>query len=347
MNRVASIALLPFSALYGATMKIRLALYQAGLFGARQLEAPVISVGNITTGGTGKTPLVEWIARELADAGRRPCILTRGYARANEKDRVIVADGRTILANADQAGDEAVLLAEQLKGRAVVIADRDRAAAAQWAIENLRSDCFVLDDGFQNLRLTRDLNIVTIDATNPWSNGHLLPAGLLREPRSGLRRADCIVITRSDQSPPVDALRREIDLFSGSRPIFVSRMKGCAPQHLTGSPKQHHEDETRPAAAFCGIGNPQSFFAQLRAEKYRLTYVHRFADHHKYTQNDIDTVVRAATANGAHVLLTTAKDEVKLRSMRIDLPCYVFDIQIEIDDEARLRQLIMNAIDGD
>ena len=347
MNRVASTALLPFSALYGATMKIRLALYKAGLFGAQQLEAPVISVGNITAGGTGKTPLVEWIARELADAGRRPCILTRGYARANEENRVVVADGRTILANADQAGDEAVLLAEKLKGRAAVIADRDRAGAAQWAIENLRSDCFVLDDGFQNLRLTRDLNIVTIDATNPWSNGHLLPAGLLREPRSGLRRADCIVITRSDQSPSVDALRKEIDHFSGSRPIFVSRMKSCALQHLPGSPEPRDRDEPRRVAAFCGIGNPESFFAQLRAEEYRLTYVHPFADHHKYTQNDVDTVIRAATANGAHALLTTAKDEVKLRSLRIDLPCYVFDIQIEIDDEARLRQLVMNAIDGD
>src|SRR6266516_1395565 len=160
MNRVASIALLPFSALYGATMKIRLALYKAGLSGAQQLEAPVISVGNITAGGTGKTPLVEWIAREIADADRRPCILTRGYARANEKNRVVV-DGRTILANVDQAGDEAVLVAEQLRGRAAVIADRDRAAAALWAIENLRTDCFVLDDGFQNLCLTRDLNIVT------------------------------------------------------------------------------------------------------------------------------------------------------------------------------------------
>ncbi len=200
MNRVASIALLPFSTLYGATMKIRLALYKAGLSGAQQLEAPVISVGNITAGGTGKTPLVEWIAREIADAGRRPCILTRGYARADEKNRVVVTDGRTILANVDQAGDEAVLLAEQLRGRAAVIADRDRAAAAR-AIENLRTDCFVLDDGFQNLCLPRDLNIVTIDATNPWSNGYLIPAGLLREPRSGLRRADCIVITRSDQSP--------------------------------------------------------------------------------------------------------------------------------------------------
>ena len=346
MSRVASIALLPFSALYGATMKIRLALYKAGLSGAQQLEAPVISVGNITAGGTGKTPLVEWIARELADAGRKPCILTRGYARANEKDRVVVADGRTILANADQAGDEAVLLAEQLRGRAAVIADRDRAAAAQWAIENLRTDCFVLDDGFQNLRLTRDLNIVTIDATNPWSNGHLLPAGLLREPRSGLRRADCIVITRSDQSPSVDALRKEIDHFSGGRPIFVSRMKGCALRSLPGSPEHGSRDEPGPVAAFCGIGNPQSFFAQLRAEKYSLTYVHPFADHHKYTQNDIDTVVREAAANGARALLTTAKDEVKVRSLRIDLPCYVFDIQIEIDDEARLRRLILNAIDG-
>ena len=134
MNRTASLALLPFSGFYGAVTKARLALYNAGVFNAQRIAAPVISVGNITAGGTGKTPLVEWIARYLANDSYRACILTRGYGRANERERVIVSDGETILADTTQAGDEAMLLAERLAGQTAVVADFDRASAARWAI---------------------------------------------------------------------------------------------------------------------------------------------------------------------------------------------------------------------
>ena len=163
----------------------RHALYQTGVLRTHRVSAPVISVGNITAGGTGKTPLVEWIARHLAREGRSGCILTRGYGRAHPNQRIVVSDGKTILADASEAGDEALLLAETLLGQVAVVSDADRVSGAQWAIENLKSKFFILDDGFQNLRIARDLNIVTIDATNPWGNG-LLPAGRLREPRRGL-----------------------------------------------------------------------------------------------------------------------------------------------------------------
>ena len=202
MNRAArnpiALALRPLATLYGVAMKARRALYRSGRFRAHELGAPVISVGNLTTGGTGKTPLVEWIANELAQKGRRVCILTRGYGRRRSGSRVIVSNGSEILADANQAGDEPLLLAERLKGLAAVICDADRVSAARWAVENFKSDVFVLDDGFQHLRVARNLNILTIDATNPWGNGKLLPAGILRESRSELNRADCIVITRAD-----------------------------------------------------------------------------------------------------------------------------------------------------
>src|SRR5947209_16016271 len=158
-------ALAPLSLLYGAVTHARLALYRARVLPVHKLAVPVISVGNITAGGTGKTPLVEWLARAAAREGRRVCILTRGYGRKDARKRVVVSDGQSVLADARVGGDEPRLLAENLCGLAAVVADADRGAAAQWALKELRSDLFILDDGFQHLRLARDLNIVALDAT--------------------------------------------------------------------------------------------------------------------------------------------------------------------------------------
>ena len=194
--------LAPLGTLYGALVRTRLRLYRSGLLKTENVGAPVISVGNITAGGTGKTPLVEWAARALAGEGRRACVLTRGYGRADERRRVVASDGRSVLADAVECGDEPRLLAEKLLGAASVVCDRDRVAAARWAREHLGADAFVLDDGFQHLRIARDLDIVTLDATAPWGGGHLLPRGRLREPPGSLARADCVVITRAAPRSP-------------------------------------------------------------------------------------------------------------------------------------------------
>src|SRR5688500_192500 len=185
MTASSAILLSPLSSLYRAVTQARLTAYKRGLFEVTKLAAPVISIGNLTTGGTGKTPLVEWVCRVLARDKRKVCILTRGYGRANPGVRVVVSDAFTVLATATEAGDEPFLLAQNLKGLAAVISDADRAAAGKWALENLGAEVLVLDDGFQHLGLARDLNILTIDATNPWGGGRLLPYGSLREPRSG------------------------------------------------------------------------------------------------------------------------------------------------------------------
>src|SRR6266481_6422155 len=225
MNSAVTVALAPLGRLYGVAMKTRRALYRSGRLHVHQLGAPVISVGNLTTGGTGKTPLVAWIARELAQTGQRVCILTRGYGRRNAGTRVVVSDGVEIISDAAQAGDEPLLLAETLKGLAAVISDADRVSAARWAFEHLHSGVFVLDDGFQHLRVDRNLNILTIDATNPWGNRKLLPAGILREPPSEMKRAECIVITRADDPNSTEELRREIAAHAHGSPIFSSHMK--------------------------------------------------------------------------------------------------------------------------
>src|SRR5260370_30535673 len=258
-------------------MKARRELYRRGLVRVREVGVPVISVGNLTMGGTGKTPLVEWVVDRLA-AANRVCILTRGYGRAHPKQRVIVSNGSEILAGVEQAGDEAFLLAERLTGRAAVISDADRVSAALWAIENLRSEAFIVDDGFQNLGLSRNLDLVTIDATNPWGNRRLLPAGILRESPSELARADCIVLTRANESDQVQELEGQINDLSKGRPVFRSRMKilGLRPVSVAAEKFSAEEIKSSTAAAICGIGNPQSFFAQLRAGGYKLSHVQLF-----------------------------------------------------------------------
>src|SRR5687768_4429573 len=178
-----SVALIPLSAVYSAVTRTRLVAYRRGWLSVSTLDAPVISVGNLTTGGTGKTPLVEWVCHVLAggdarqDTCKKVCVLTRGYGRENPRTQVVVSNGAELLTNVQQAGDEPFLLAKDLIGIAGVVANSDRVAAGRWAATNLNAQCFVLDDGFQHLGLARDLDIVIIDATNPWGGGSLLPAG--------------------------------------------------------------------------------------------------------------------------------------------------------------------------
>jgi len=336
-----SIVLPPLSLLYGAVTRTRLSLYRRGTFQTTKLERPVISVGNITTGGTGKTPLVEWVARTVATAGKKVCILTRGYGRKDPHLQVIVSDGYGVLASPNEAGDEPYLLANRLTGLASVISSADRIAAGQEAIKDFGAECFVLDDGFQHLRLARDLNIVTIDATNPWGGGSLLPYGRLRENPEGLNRADCVVITRCDLVESVDGLRKEILGLTGERPIFESHMRG-----VRVSPLKNGGDALTPparVAAFCAVGNPSSFFAQLERAGYELALKKSFPDHHSYSQDEIDTLIQGAKETAATNLITTAKDAVKLRPLSFSMPCYVSEIEISIENDAELTRLILEA----
>jgi tetraacyldisaccharide 4'-kinase len=366
------LAFAPLSVAYGAAGRARRALYRAGVLTVERVAAPVVSVGNITAGGTGKTPLVEWLAREAAREGRRVCILTRGYGRADAGKRVVVSDGESVLAEVREGGDEPRLLAESLRGLAAVVSDADRVAAARWALENLRSDLFILDDGFQHLRIARDLNILTLDATDPWGGRRLLPRGRLREPIGELKRADLIVITRAELCDDIENLRERAESLSDGRTVLVARtrtlriaplatqaVKATAGAHETNDistddisqPLPADTSQTlaasipQPLAAFCAIGNPQAFFAHARGAGLALNYTRSFADHHVYTQADVDETVREAVRQGARSLLTTAKDAVKLRALKFPaLPCYVLEVALEFDDEARMRAIFGEAI---
>jgi tetraacyldisaccharide 4'-kinase len=345
MKRAATIALAPLSLVYGAAVNIRSALYRNGIFKTRTVGVPVISVGNITTGGTGKTPLVEWIADRLAERGHRVCVLTRGYRRANPSERLVVSDGERIVADIEQSGDEAMMLARSLVGKAAVVCDANRVAGARWAIENLGSGVLILDDGFQHVRIARDLDIVTLDATNPWGNGRLLPAGILRERIDGLGRADYIIVTRSGDAIEAglqERIRQATDAPTVRSATVISRITPLGSPELEADRKALRQ---APVVAFCGIGNPNAFFQQLRAEGFDLRHTEIFRDHHKYSQTDIDRLTQRATDAGAPALITTAKDAVKLGSMRFTLPCYVVEIEMQIQEDDRLLALIDEAIE--
>ena len=333
----------PLSALYGAVIRARLAAYSRGLLSATHLEAPVISVGNLTVGGSGKTPLVEETCRILAAEGRRACVLTRGYRRESPNSRVLVSDGKSLHANEKESGDEPFLLAKHLLGLAIVISDPNRAAAGKWAIQEFGVDAFVLDDGFQHLQLGRDLNILVIDASDPWGGNQLLPLGRLREPLSGMKRADCLIITRADECNNVADLRSELEDLIAHRPVLTSRMKPVALKTIAGQTASL-KDIPQPIAAFCGVGNPNSFFRIIKSLGIVPVATRPFADHHRYSQNDIDLVVGEARKAGALSLITTAKDAVKLRNLSFLLPCYVQEIRIELEDDSRFLGLLREAL---
>jgi tetraacyldisaccharide 4'-kinase len=353
-----SLALAPLGMVYGALARARLRLYAAGLLKTERVGVPVISVGNMTAGGTGKTPLVEWVARALKREGLRACVLTRGYGRADERRRVLASDGVRLLAEVGECGDEPRLLAERLLGAASVVCDRDRVAAARWAREHLGAEVFVLDDGFQHLRIARDLDVVTLDATAPWGGGHLLPRGRLREPASGLRRAGCVVITRAELATDLEALRAEVELLCGARTaVIASRIRtrgftllagadveGGAGLEACTSVTLESRAVGQPVAAFCAVGNPRAFFEHLRRDGFELCYTRAFRDHHAYTPADVAAVAREAVRRGARALLTTAKDAVKLRGRDFALACYAVEIGLEFENEDRLLGLVRNAV---
>jgi tetraacyldisaccharide 4'-kinase len=335
----------PLGWLYGAGAHFRNRLYDKGAFHSENLPGHTISVGNLTTGGTGKTPLVALVARILSECGEKPCVLTRGYGRADPSTRVLVSDGSTVLADAQTGGDEPVELAFKLMGKAAVIADRDRVAAAEWAHANVGATAFVLDDGFQHRRAKRDIDIVCIDATNPFGNGGVLPAGTLRESIWGLSRADVILITRTDLVKDVSTTEADVRRFAGDAEIFLATNKIRSIRELSAFFMRDNEvilnkDDAPHLFAFCGLGNPINFFKQVELEGLDIVGRKAFPDHHYYTTDDIADLAERAETAGAEALITTVKDAVRLRNFAMEMPCYVAEIDTVVEHGDRFREII-------
>lgn len=338
------------SSIYARITDLRNARFATGRSRSFDLGARTISVGNITAGGTGKTPLVTLIADKLASRGEHVCVLTRGYGRKDPRKRILVSDGTKILADARAAGDEPSEMARALIGKAVVIADRNRVAAAHWANEKFGVSAFVLDDGFQHRRARRDVDIVCIDATDPFGGGKLLPAGRLRERLPNLARATAVMITRADLATNIAEIKAEIRRYNAACPIFTartvtSRMTSIGdlldPGNNAKSPGTDLSGLAHSKAfAFCALGNPEAFFGQLRRHNYELAGTQSFRDHYVYGQSDITALTKKALAAGAGYLITTAKDAIKLGGVKFEIPCFVLEIKIVVDDDAHFSELL-------
>ncbi|MCB1024963.1 MAG: tetraacyldisaccharide 4'-kinase [Acidobacteria bacterium] len=329
--------------LYGKIINKRNSYFESGTLKSESLGAPTISVGNITVGGTGKTPLVAYVAEILSAHGEKVCIISRGYKRENEKERIQVSDWNNVLASVKQAGDEPFELANKLLGRAIVISDANRVRAGKWAKEKFGITAFLLDDAFQHLKVKRDLDIVVVDATNPFGNGKPLPSGILREPLSNLGRADAVVISRANLVDNVAQIEDQVRLYSQNCEIFISQnhtgqiiklkdlLAGETPRAI--KPKGN-------AFAFCGLGNPDNFFDQLKNDGFKLSSTMIFPDHHEYDDRDLENIVSAAKASAAEFLLTTSKDAVKLSGFEFPIPCCVVESHLSFQDEKKLREMV-------
>ena len=301
--------LLPVAPLYRAVVATRVAAYERGWLRRKQLDVPVISVGNLTFGGTGKTPTVIALVRDLIRLGRRPAVLTRGYKRRDD-DQVVVV-GPEPRNTVEQVGDEPIEMARRLPGVPVVVdADRERGGLAA---QRLGADIVVLDDGFQHLRLERDLNLVLLDAGDPWGGGRLPPMGRLREPTSAIRRADAVLITKvpADWRPVVAHIESAVDAIAPTIQVFVARMNATRVRRPGGRWEAAENLAGSRIFACAGLGRPQGFVATLEAAGATVVGSKWFPDHHDYSPEDVASVCAAAQRADA-VVVTTGKDMVKL-----------------------------------
>ena len=327
----------PLSILYGAGARLRARAYRAGIVHQQRLRGVVVSIGNLTVGGTGKTPMVIWLAQRFAKAGRKTAVLSRGYRPLPQRSRL--ADGTEIPPGWN---DEAALLHGRLGDTVAIGVGANRFAKGR-ELESRGLECFILDDGFQHLQLARDTDIVLLDATNPFGGGHCLPAGRLREPISALRRADIIVITRSEHAPATEAIIQR----HTSAPIFYARAELLS---LEVYSQPVSAQNTQPTGnekyfAFCGIGNPSAFFDDLAKWGIRLAGHAIFRDHHVYTETDLFELESRAIAAGADALLCTEKDIQDLMPLRTNrLPILFCKIALRFNDEEALWQTILGTI---
>ncbi|HEY1787231.1 MAG TPA: tetraacyldisaccharide 4'-kinase [Verrucomicrobiae bacterium] len=338
--------LFALSKVFHVLVNIRRWLYNNRIFRDKTLGVQVIAIGNLTVGGTGKTPVVEKFARELRDAGRNVAILSRGYRskpkpfhqlffdkillREDQTPPRVVSDGKSLLLDSEMAGDEPYMLASNLRD-VVVLVDKDRIKSGRYAIEKFGCDTLLLDDGFQYWSLRgRRHDVVLIDRQQPFGNEHLLPRGTLREPPSHLSRAHTIFITKSDGNTA--ELRGRIARFNSEAAVIECVHHPLYLEDIfTGERKDLDFLRGKTAASLSGIAQPESFEQSLVSLGVELVYSKRFADHHRFTQQEVLNVINRGKKRQASVIITTQKDAVRFPKIdRRDLPIYFMRVEIRI-----------------
>jgi len=334
------------SHVYGAIMTFRNFLYDNGIFRHHTLGCQVISIGNLTVGGTGKTPVVEVFARALQREGRKVAILSRGYkkvehsfgkkmldkitGRAGRRPPRVVSDGTALLLDSDMSGDEPYMLASNLPEVSVLV-DHDRVKSGRYAIDKIQCDTLILDDGFQYRRLKHMAEIVLVDYTNPFSNGYVLPRGLLRESIGNIKRADFIFITKSTGR---DSEKLKEQLRALNPRAEISECSHC-PKYLQNVYGGERKDlsflRQLKVALVSGIAAPQGFETEIKRLGATLVYLKRFADHHRYRQQEIIDIINKAKKNQAAAIITTEKDSVRFPKIeRQDVPVFFLRVEIKL-----------------
>jgi len=316
----------PLSVLYGAAVRLRVWLYARGWLKQRRLKGTVISVGNLTAGGTGKTPMVIWLAEKFLAEGKRVAILSRGYRGANG------------------TSDEIELMKFRLHGRVVFGIGKNRFAEGHRLESQQPIDVFLLDDGFQHLQLARDLNILLMDVSRPLAGESLLPAGRLREPLPAMSRANLIIFTRAESaSGTLEAIGKlhQYPVFAASTRLLGFRRFGSDISLLTAK-----EIGVGPFFAFCGLGNPDAFFRDLGNWGLAICGQAIFSDHHRYTQRDILAIQQAGKRAGAVAFVTTEKDAQNLAAVTFkETPLYVAVIDLVVAPEADFRSVLQRTLE--
>jgi len=311
------VVLSALAVLYGALVYLRRIFFKLHIFKSNKISCPIISIGNITLGGTGKTPTVIQVAQLLTRNDRRPVVVSRGYGRKDEAEIIIVSDGRSILVDSRIGGDEPVMIGSKLPGIPVVVGSK-RYQAALLALQRFSPDVVVLDDGFQHFQLKRDIDIVLLDAGNPFGNGKLFPAGILREPINALKRAQAVLITKIDNSMDVEKLKETIRRHTRAR-IFTSRQ---VPVDLI----DYRSSDIKPLSvlrgskvlALSGIARPDSFTSMLRSLGADIVAVCTYRDHFDYQKSDLATVFQKAADENISMIVTTEKDAIRLKKLHAD-----------------------------
>ena len=328
------------SFLFGGVVAIRYFLYRTGVLRRYPLGIQVISIGNVTAGGTGKTPVTEIFARTLASAGRKVAILSRGYRRKEApwwrrvftqvvEQPLVVSDGKRVLLDSATGGDEPYMLASNLPGVAVIV-DRNRVKAGRYAVKRLGCDTLILDDGFQYQKLKHSIEVVLVDSTNPFGNGNLLPRGILREPIRNIRRADIIFLTKCRGD--VSAVREEIRRYNTTAEIVECNH---APKVLKDvwSREEFPLDwlQGKTLCTLSGIASPKGFENSLRHLGAKVVWCERYADHHRYDSSEVLYALNRTADMGADALVTTEKDAVRFpRLETAPVRCLYLRIAIEI-----------------
>jgi tetraacyldisaccharide 4'-kinase len=311
----------PLSALYGTVVRVRVWLYTRGMLKPKRLKGTVISVGNLTVGGTGKTPMVIWLAEKFLADGKRVAILSRGYRSANG------------------VSDEIDLIKFRLQGRVSLGVGKNRFDEGRRLESQQPIDVFLLDDGFQHLQLARDLDILLMDSSRPLAGESLLPAGRLREPVAAMSRANLIIFTRAETASGTLEAIEKLNRF----PVFAASTRLLGFRRFGGetTPLGANEIGTGPFFAFCGLGNPDAFFRDLGNWGVAICGQAVFPDHHRYTRRDISAVKKAGKRLGAQAFVTTEKDAQNLSGLAFEeAPLYIAVIDLVVTPEADFRNVL-------